>query len=335
MRMRYVAVATILMGISTQGISKTPDPIIDMHMHASGAGDIGPPGQYVCAPYDHWPVRDPREPIGVYFKELAVSPDCDRRFKGAATDAELRDRSVEIMRKRNVFGVTSGTADRVQEWRLKGVERIIPALAFGARKLPTIAELRALHAAGRLEVIGEITAQHAGIAPDSPELEPYYALAEELDIPLGIHIGTGAPGGIYSGTPRFRMALSNALLLEDVLARHPRLRLYVMHAGWPLADQMIALLFAHPQVYVDTAAIVYMWPSADFHAYLKRLVDAGFGKRIMFGSDQLVWPEAIEAAIEGIDTARFLTPEQKRDILYNNAARFLRLTPEQMDRHRK
>jgi uncharacterized protein len=45
----------------------------------------------------------------------------------------------------------------------------------------------------------------------------------------------------------------------------------------------------------------------------------------MFGSDQMVWPEAIGMAIEGIQSANFLTEEQKRDIFYNNAVRFFRL----------
>ena len=40
---------------------------------------------------------------------------------------------------------------------------------------------------------------------------------------------------------------------------------------------------------------------------------------------QMVWPEAIEKAIEGIEKAPFLSAAQKRDILYNNAVRFLRL----------
>ena len=52
---------------------------------------------------------------------------------------------------------------------------------------------------------------------------------------------------------------------------------------------------------------------------------AGLGKRLMFGSDQMVWPEAIGLAIEGIESADFLTVEQKRDIFYNNAVLFLRL----------
>ena len=52
---------------------------------------------------------------------------------------------------------------------------------------------------------------------------------------------------------------------------------------------------------------------------------AGLGKRLMFGSDQMRWPEKIDEAIEAIDEVNYLTAEQKRDILYNNAARFLRL----------
>ena len=45
----------------------------------------------------------------------------------------------------------------------------------------------------------------------------------------------------------------------------------------------------------------------------------------MFGSDQMIWPEGIGMAIEGIESATFLTAEQKRDIFFGNAVRFLRL----------
>ena len=53
--------------------------------------------------------------------------------------------------------------------------------------------------------------------------------------------------------------------------------------------------------------------------------DAGFGKRILFGSDQMVWPHTIAVAIDTIEQAPFLSAAQKRDIFYNNAVRFLRL----------
>ncbi len=79
------------------------------------------------------------------------------------------------------------------------------------------------------------------------------------------------------------------------------------------------------EVYVDIGVIDYALPREEFYRYLQRLVEAGFGNRIMFGSDQMIWPEAIPLAIETIRSARFLTETQKRDILYNNTARFLRL----------
>jgi predicted TIM-barrel fold metal-dependent hydrolase len=47
----------------------------------------------------------------------------------------------------------------------------------------------------------------------------------------------------------------------------------------------------------------------------------------------MVWPDSIPIAIASIAEANYLTPAQKRDILYNNAARFLRLTPEQIEKH--
>ena len=157
-------------------------------------------------------------------------------------------------------------------------------------------------------------------------MDPWFALAEELDIPVGIHMGPTKPGGIYKGYPEYRAALGDPLLLEEVLVRYPKLRVYVMHAGWPLLDQMIALMWAHPQVYVDCSVINWAVPRKAFHAYLERLVDSGFGERIMFGSDQMVWPEAIGMAIEGIESAGFLSAKQRRDILYNNAVEFFRLT---------
>jgi predicted TIM-barrel fold metal-dependent hydrolase len=66
-------------------------------------------------------------------------------------------------------------------------------------------------------------------------------------------------------------------------------------------------------------------PRTAFYDYLKALVAAGLGKRLMFGSDQMRWPEKIGDGLAAIEQAPFLTDQQKRDILFNNAARFLRI----------
>jgi uncharacterized protein len=86
-------------------------------------------------------------------------------------------------------------------------------------------------------------------------------------------------------------------------------------------------------VYVDVGAIVWALPRAEFHRFLQRIVEAGFGARVMFGSDQMTWPGVIERSLEAIESAPFLSEEQKRNILYNNAARFLRLTEAQIAKH--
>jgi len=47
----------------------------------------------------------------------------------------------------------------------------------------------------------------------------------------------------------------------------------------------------------------------------------------MFGSDSLGFPENSETGVNAVKSAAFLTPEQRSDILYHNAARFVRLEP--------
>jgi uncharacterized protein len=92
-----------------------------------------------------------------------------------------------------------------------------------------------------------------------------------------------------------------------------------------MIDEMIALMGANSYVYVDLAGFIWSYPLEEIHAYLKRLVQAGFAKRIMYGTDLMVWPKLLETSISVIENANHLSFEQKRDILFNNAVRFFRL----------
>ena len=166
------------------------------------------------------------------------------------------------------------------------------------------------------------------------EVTRWRELSPARVIPVGVHLGEGPPGGTHvGGYPTYRVALGSPLQLEPVLIKHPKLRIYVMHYGSPFIDEMIALLYSHPQVFVDIAQNNWGFPRAHFYAQLKRLVDAGFGKRILWGSDQMVWPATIAVAIDTMEKAPFLSAAQKRDIFYDNAARFLRLGADERARH--
>lgn len=305
------------------------EPIIDVHLHALAADDQGPPPLAFDLPVQEWPVHDPAASYVDRFLQSQREPRGVRAVWSPMTDEELRDQTLEVMERRNIVGVVSGPEDRVvKDWLARAANRLIPGrfMAIGRDEDFTPDDVRRLHAAGQLQVLGEVVNQYYGVAPNDPRFEPFLAVCEELDIPVGIHVGTGPPGAPYlPGMSAYRAHLHSPLLLEEPLLRHPRLRLYVMHAGWPMLDDMLAMLWVHPQLHVDTGVIDFALPRVEFHRYLRTMVEAGFTSRIMFGSDHMVWPGAIEYAIESIETAAFLSPSQKRAILHDNAARFLRL----------
>ena len=316
-------------------------PILDMHLHARTAKYAGENPPPMCTPFAVMPRSDPANGPAAGMA-MNVEPPCASPIPAATTDEQVMRETIAVMERRNIIGMVSGEPGLMRVWRAAAPQRIIPGIDFrlpgtkghGHVAARSVAQLRALHSRGELKVLGEIMAQYEGTAPNDARLEPYWALAEELDIPVAIHMGPGEPAQPY-GTGGYRAALGDPLLLEEVLVRHPRLRLYIMHAGYPMAAQLRALMFSHPQVYVDVGSIVYTEPRAAFYRFLQDIVEAGYGDRIMFGSDQMIWPGIIEPSIAAIEHAPFLTAAQKRDIFYNNAARFLRLSKQDIARHHR
>lgn len=315
-------------------VAQAREPIIDMHVHALAADDQGPPPLAMCTPIDPMPMWDPGQSAMENFIQPFKHPTCKDPIWSPETTEEVMRRSIDAMERNNVIGVVSGRQSLLKTWIAASPKRVLPSLmpdfpipdGFGE-------ELAGLKKDGKILVLGELGFQYDGISPDDPRLEALWAAAEKYDVPVAIHMGPGPPGVAYMPGSGYRARLSSPLLLEDVLVRHPNLRVNVMHAGFPMLDDTLALLYAHPQIYLDTGVIIYTQPRKAFYRYLEALVDAGFGNRIMFGSDQMVWPEAIDRSIAVIREAPFLTNEQKRDILYNNAARFLRLDKETIARH--
>ncbi len=280
-------------------------PKIDMHLHSSW-----------------WGVPEIEEPL--------------TGLKSYSDQTAHRDSTLAYLKKYNfVKAVTDGNF--ALDYQKREPDLIMTAI--GPNQYPPsdtlLTSLRDFFESGTYKLLAEFGPQYRGLAPTDDSLEPYFALAEEMDVPIGIHMGLGPPGVAYAGTPKYRMKLSNPLLIEDVLIKHPKLRIYIMHAGWPFIDELIGLLYAHPQVYIDVAVINWVLPRVEFHNYLKRIFEAGFGDRVMYGSDQMQWPQSIRISVENIVTADFLTDQQKMDVFYNNAAKFLKLTQEEIKKHKK
>lgn len=289
--------------MSTTLLGQERPPIIDMHLHAD------------LPPYE----IHGGEPA------LCRPEPCEGEGQATGSHEETLRRTLEIMDRYNIVKAhLSGLSPGIlSKWIEADPDRFIAAPFIFQPGQPGIEDLRQKYKDGLYTGMGEIAAQLNGIAPNDPKLEPYFALAEELDLPTLIHME-----GIGPYLPGFRSAAGSPLLLEDVLVRHPKLRLFVENSGYPFLDDMIAMMYQYPQLYGDVSTITWVIPRTAFYDYLKALIKAGLGKRVMFGSDQMRWPEMIEKGIQAIEEADFLTEKQKRDILYNNAVRFLRLEQE-------
>lgn len=279
-------------------IQKRP-PIIDMHMHTGLPHEVPAGTPALCRP----------EP-------------CTGEGQATVDPTKLMKKTLALMERYNIVKAFLSGVDfeSVQQWKKEEPDRFI-ASPFILKATPSeLEKLKLEYTAGRFNGMGEIGTQLNGVPPNDPSLEPYFKLAEERDLPVLIHTL-----GIGPYMPHFRCEAGSPTLLEDVLVRHPKLRLFVENAGYPYRDEMIAMMYQYPQLYADVSTISWVIPRTAFYDYLEAFVRAGLGKRLMFGSDQMVWPEKISEAVEAIEQAPFLTDNQKRDIFYNNAKRFLRL----------
>jgi predicted TIM-barrel fold metal-dependent hydrolase/pimeloyl-ACP methyl ester carboxylesterase len=255
-----------------------------------------------------------------------------------ASDDEFLRRAIEEMdRHAVVLALTSmRDAERYAAvWRAADSLRFIvgPQLAWD-RAWPDTAWVRRELASRRLGVIGEMDYVARGVPPTDPRVMAMFALAHEFDVPIAAHTGRRAPQNRPPGCcPASNDDYGDPVLLRPILQRFPGLRLMLYHVGGrgDYFDHAIALMRDFPKVYADMSVIATRAPREIFHGNLRRLIQEGLLDRIMFGSDG---PEFIGANVDAFDAVTFLTDQQKRDIFYNNATRFLQLDSAQVQRHR-
>ena len=283
-----------------------PTPLIDVHLHAYDDTDprLGTPNPATGAP----PPTRARDGAG----------------HAAATLAELARLNVE----RAVVSGGSAPPRRLAVEAMAASSNGRVRFGYEVSGNPTAGDLAAIRrfaAAGKLAYIGEFEPAYDGVAFDDPRLEPVWALAEALDVPVAVHSGSGPPDA-WRSMPANSVVAGDPIKLEPVLRRHPRLRIVLLHMGYPFADHTIALMTAYSSVHAETGAIDWLVERAGFHTYLNRLVDAGFGKRVIFGSDQMAWPDGIGLALDAVAADTRLSSQQRRDLLHDNAVRFFRWT---------
>ena len=310
MKKLLIALALLPAAAAAQTTGPYRGPIIDVHLHAQTPDSLAQPA--------------PNPATG------QMSPK--------TADEHMR-RSLEIMKERNVvLGIVSGSsvAD-VEPWDAAAPDRIMKGIGFDdPSTFMKPQDLDRLFREKRLDAFGEVAAQYAGYSPSDPAFDAYWAVAAKHGVPVGIHTGGGPPATPYTCCPKFRLTLGDPLLLEDMLVKYPTLKVYVMHAGGFFPQNALMLMTMYPHVYVDIGTLSWTPIAGDLlepflnEAKRRRLLD-----RVMFGSDQMRWPEAIALAIDRVNGLDFLTVEEKKDIFYDNAAKFLGLPADEIARHHR
>jgi predicted TIM-barrel fold metal-dependent hydrolase len=278
-------------------------PIIDVHVHAHTDDSLAQPA--------------PNPATG------EMSP---------TTGREHMTRTLKIMKDRNVvLGIVSGASlASVVPWEEAAPERVLTSISVDdPAQLMNPQDLDRLFREKTLDALGEQAPQYHGYSPSDPAFDAYWEVAVRYGVPVGIHTGGAPPRTPYTCCPKFRLALNDPLLLEDLLVKYPNLKVYVM-------QNALMLMTMYPHIYVDIGALSWTPIAGDMlepflrEAKRRRLLD-----RVMFGSDQMRWPEAIALAIDRVNGLDLLTVGEKQDIFYDNAARFLGLNAAEIARHHR
>jgi uncharacterized protein len=182
-----------------QNVDSNLPPVIDVHVHAMDADFPGVAA--MCPNTSKFTASDPKtkeEPFGW------VKEQCTPELYPSAPGQYMKDVVAE-MERLNITAVVFGDPKSVQKWKDAAPARVIPGTSFSngltpGQRLP-IDELRKDFTQDGFKVMGEIGLQYEGISPSDPSVDSYFALAEELDIPVAIHMGTEAQGAPISPCP--------------------------------------------------------------------------------------------------------------------------------------
>jgi predicted TIM-barrel fold metal-dependent hydrolase len=147
--------------------------------------------------------------------------------------------------------------------------------------------------------------------PNDAMMYPLYAKAQDLGIPVSLHIGSS----IFAGS---RLKYGDPIHLDDVAVDFPDLVLLQCHSGRPFwYDKSFSLARLHKNVYLEISGL----PPKKLLEYFPEL--ERIPHKVVYGSD---WPgvPTIKENIHAVGSLP-MSEDSKRKILGENAARLLKL----------
>jgi predicted TIM-barrel fold metal-dependent hydrolase len=146
------------------------------------------------------------------------------------------------------------------------------------------------------------------VKPSDPAMYPCYAKCAELGIPYSMQLGHSLE--ILPSDP------GRPIYLDKVALDFPELTIIGSHTGWPWCEELIALAWKHPNVYLDISAHLpkYLDP-----AIIKFMNSRG-QKKCLFGTNGLGLARCKDMLMD-MD----LKDTTKQAVLRDNAVRVFKL----------
>ena len=155
-----------------------------------------------------------------------------------------------------------------------------------------------------------------GIPPHHAKMYPIYSTCVELDIPIWFHLSIN-----YSTN---NMEVERPIYLDIVAQDFPELKIVAGHGGWPWVNELVAVAWRNPNIYIDIASYVpkYLGMKGTGWEPLIHFGNSVLQDKILFGSTWLFMGMSIKQLADGVMELP-LKEEVKRKWLYENAARLL------------
>ena len=203
-------------------------------------------------------------------------------------------------------GITSN--DAVEAYCAQHRE-LLPFCSFNPYMEPDMpSALRVLHGRGFKGL--KLYPSYNHFFMNEARMYPLYEVAQELDIPILVHIGTS----IFQNT---RLKYCNPVDIDDVATDFPDLKILMAHGGrmaW--YDQAMTITRLHANVHIELSGILVKKFLSIFPEMER------FSHKFVFGTD---WPQVEPAKSIAAIRALPLSEEAQNRILGGNAARLLHL----------
>jgi predicted TIM-barrel fold metal-dependent hydrolase len=109
------------------------------------------------------------------------------------------------------------------------------------------------------------------------------------------------------------------MLIDDVAARHPDLRILIAHPAFPWEQEQLAICQQKGNVYMDLSGWLPRYIDDQVLHYTKTLLQ----DKVMFGTDYpMIRPETW---LQSFEQRTDFEPELQRKLLWENARSFLQL----------